>query len=110
MSPRIDPIILKQQVDALLKTLTDINVDGDEMVPAVTMAAAAPARGMVPPAASLALTDVQHRICIRVINVFETGKVEGDYGAISLFHDGPNRIQQVTYVAHRRPSTGTSAN
>jgi chitosanase len=97
MSPRIDPIILKQQVIALLKTLTDINVEGDEMAAALPMAAAAPARGMAAPAASLALTDAQHRICIRVINVFETGKVEGDYGSISLFHDGPNRIQQVTY-------------
>jgi chitosanase len=104
MSPRVDPAILKQQVDALLRTLADINAEADEMAvgetpvmamaaaPALDMAAAAAA-----PSGSLALTDTQRRICIRVINVFETGKVEGDYGAISLFHDGPNRIQQVTY-------------
>ncbi|MGO4841062.1 chitosanase, partial [Rhizobiaceae sp. 2RAB30] len=36
-------------------------------------------------------------ICERVINVFETGTPEGKYGAISIFHDGPNRIRQVTY-------------
>lgn len=106
MSPRVDPAILKQQVDALLRTLADIDVEADEMAvsaaPAVIRAAAASApstaEAVVPAAStSLALSDAQRRICIRVINVFETGKVEGDYSAISLFHDGPNRIQQVTY-------------
>jgi chitosanase len=77
--------------------------DGLSEAPTLAMAAA-PAPGMAAteaaasaPSGSLALTDTQRRICVRVINVFETGKVEGDYGAISLFHDGPNRIQQVTY-------------
>ena len=65
MSPRIDPTVLKQQVDALLKTLADIKVEGDEMalgeVPAFAMAA--PALGMAAaqaaapaPSASLAVT------------------------------------------------------
>jgi len=43
------------------------------------------------------LTDSQRRICERVINVFETGRVEGDYGAISIYHDGPGGIRQITY-------------
>ena len=41
MSPRVDPVILKQQVDALLKTLADIDVEGNEIAPAPAMAAAA---------------------------------------------------------------------
>jgi len=37
------------------------------------------------------------RIIERVINVFETGKPEGKYGAIAIFHDGPHDIRQITY-------------
>lgn len=43
------------------------------------------------------LTDSQRRICERVINVFETGTPAGKYGAISIYHDGPNKIRQITY-------------
>jgi chitosanase len=43
------------------------------------------------------LTDTQKLICERVINVYETGTVEGKYGAISIYHDGPHRIRQITY-------------
>ena len=67
MSPRIDPTVLKQQVDALLKTLAEIKVEGDEMalgeVPAFAMAPPVPALGMAAaqaaapaPSASLAVT------------------------------------------------------
>jgi len=42
MSPRIDPAVLKQQVDALLKTLADINVGGDEMALGEAPASASP--------------------------------------------------------------------
>ena len=45
----------------------------------------------------LKLTDRQRRICERVINVFETGSPAGKYGAISIYHDGPNKIRQITY-------------
>ena len=59
MSARIDPAILKQQVDALLKTLADINVEGDEMAlgeaPALAMAAAPPALDMAATAAASAV-------------------------------------------------------
>lgn len=48
-------------------------------------------------ATSPVLTQSQRRICERVINVFETGTPDGRYGAISIFHDGPNRIRQITY-------------
>lgn len=37
------------------------------------------------------------RIIERVINAFETGKADGDYGAIVIFHDGPHNIRQITY-------------
>jgi chitosanase len=43
------------------------------------------------------LTSQQKRICEQVINVFETGSVQGDYGSISIFPDGPGKIRQVTY-------------
>ena len=43
------------------------------------------------------LTLQQKRICEQIINAFETGSAEGDYSAISIFHDGPNNIRQVTY-------------
>lgn len=47
--------------------------------------------------AGVVLTPEQRRICERVLNVFETGSVQGNYAAISIFHDGPNHIRQVTY-------------
>ena len=33
----------------------------------------------------------------RIINVFETGSIKGDYSNISIFHDGPGKIRQITY-------------
>lgn len=32
-----------------------------------------------------------------VINVFETGSIEGDYSEVSIFNDGPNDVRQITY-------------
>lgn len=43
------------------------------------------------------LTTGQKRLLERVINVFETGKPEGGYSAISIFNDGPHDIRQITY-------------
>jgi Glycosyl hydrolase family 46 len=43
------------------------------------------------------LTPQQKRICERVINAFETGDADGDYGNISIYSDGPHDIRQVTY-------------
>jgi chitosanase len=43
------------------------------------------------------LTAKQKRICEQVINVFETGSVQGNYAMIAIFPDGPNRIRQITY-------------
>jgi chitosanase len=43
------------------------------------------------------LTTQQKRICEQIVNIFETGKAEGDYSAIAIFHDGPHGIRQVTY-------------
>ena len=39
----------------------------------------------------------QKRIIERVVNVFETGTTDGDYGAISIYSDGPHDIRQITY-------------
>ena len=43
------------------------------------------------------LTEQQKRIIEQVVNVFETGRVTGDYGAIARFADGPHGVRQVTY-------------
>lgn len=52
------------------------------------------------------LTDKQKRIIRQVINVFETGQVEGDYGAISIYPDGPGNMYQITYGSHQTTETG----
>lgn len=43
------------------------------------------------------LTKDQKSIIVKVINCFETGKPQGDYGAIAIFNDGPHNIRQITY-------------
>ena len=43
------------------------------------------------------LTASQKLVCERIVNVFETGSVRGDYGNISIFNDGPGKIRQITY-------------
>jgi len=34
---------------------------------------------------------------LQVINIFETGKAEGDYGNITILPDGPGGMKQITY-------------
>ena len=43
------------------------------------------------------LTPIQRDLIERVINIIETGSPEGDYGAISIYADGPHDIRQITY-------------
>jgi chitosanase len=43
------------------------------------------------------LTAEQKRICEQVINVFESGAPQGNYGVISIYKDGPHNMRQVTY-------------
>lgn len=43
------------------------------------------------------LTANQKRLMTRVINVFETSTIDGDYSNISIYHDGPHDIRQITY-------------
>jgi chitosanase len=43
------------------------------------------------------LTSQHRRVIEQVINVFETGSPQGDYGAISIYADGPHDIRQITY-------------
>jgi len=59
------------------------------------MAAAAPQP--VPATGGINLTSSQRLLCERIISVFETGSIRGDYSNISIYHDGPNRIRQITY-------------
>lgn len=37
------------------------------------------------------------RLIQHIINVFETGTPDGDYGAISIYPDGPHDVRQITY-------------
>lgn len=43
------------------------------------------------------LTPEQKSICEQVINVFESGSAQGNYGTISIYCDGPHKQRQVTY-------------
>lgn len=43
------------------------------------------------------LTNTQRRLIERVISTIETGRPEGNYGAISIYADGPHGIRQITY-------------
>jgi chitosanase len=98
--PEISPEIEKQ-LQALMDAARAVQSTVQE---GMVQGAAAPAtaqahspRADTAAGATLNLTDAQRRICERVINVFETGTVEGKYGAISIYHDGPNGIRQITY-------------
>lgn len=100
MSTRFDATIIRQQILALLETLAGCEATGEASGRGRPLAMRPPEAATAFAAASaggLALTEAQRRICIRVINIFETGTVAGDYGAISIYHDGPSNIQQVTY-------------
>jgi hypothetical protein len=101
MSAHIAVAKVRQQLLALLATLsedqTSVGESTRQRSPMPGPQAATPAFAAATPAGGLVLTDAQRRICIRVINVYETGSFEGDYGAISIFNDGPNDIPQVTY-------------
>lgn len=39
----------------------------------------------------------QRSLIERIINTIETGRPQGDYGAISIYADGPHNIRQITY-------------
>ena len=43
------------------------------------------------------LTPAQKAIIERIVNALETGRPQGDYGAIAIFNDGPHGIRQLTY-------------
>jgi chitosanase len=43
------------------------------------------------------MSDVIKNKIQKIVNVFESGTPDGDYGCISLYEDGPNGIKQITY-------------
>jgi chitosanase len=43
------------------------------------------------------LESSQKSVIERVINCFESGTADGDYGCISVYADGPHNIRQITY-------------
>lgn len=80
-----------QQLEANVAQLAGLIAKPGPAAP-VAAAAAAGASGL-----SIGLTPDQRRICERIINVYETGSIRGDYASISIFADGPHGIRQVTY-------------
>jgi len=34
---------------------------------------------------------------VQIVDVFETGKPQGDYGQVSIYPDGPGNVRQITY-------------
>lgn len=55
------------------------------------------------------LTPEQKLICIRVVNVFETGSIIGDYGNISIYKDGPGGMRQITFGRSQTTEYGNLA-
>lgn len=47
------------------------------------------------------LTTEQKRLIERIVNVLESGRPLGDYGAIEVFANGPHGIRQLTYGRSR---------
>ena len=43
------------------------------------------------------LSKDQKSLILRVINCFESGSPEGNYGALSIYADGPHGTRQITY-------------
>jgi chitosanase len=43
------------------------------------------------------LTPQQKCLCELLVNAFETGRTQGDYGALVVMADGPGGVRQVTY-------------
>jgi len=39
----------------------------------------------------------------QILNVFETGKPEGDYSNVSIFHDAPGEVRQITFGRSQVP-------
>ncbi|MGY8662414.1 chitosanase [Bradyrhizobium sp. UFLA05-109] len=94
-----DPDIhaLQQAIEALMKAAVQLNETSRQLsqIKPSTPAAAAAAGGEG--ATAMQLNADQRLICERVINCFETGSIQGDYSDITIFHDGPGMIRQITY-------------
>lgn len=55
------------------------------------------------------LTSKQKALITKVVNVFESGKPEGNYGIIAIFNDGPHDIRQITYGRSQTTEYGNLA-
>lgn len=95
---------LAQALDAVVKaaerldeTANRIGQIGPDRQNGTLVSFAAATEGGGAGATAIALTADQRVICERVINVFESGSIQGNYSAISIYADGPNNIRQVTY-------------
>jgi chitosanase len=89
--------VLRELVDAAQRIESAVALLGAQSASQASGTYRASADDGVAAAAGLILTAAQRQICERVLNVFETGSIQGNYAAISIFHDGPNHIRQVTY-------------
>ncbi len=99
MLRRADTQPTQQQLTRLHAAVATIDSSIEALVAALKVGrpASQPDTAVASAVATLELTAGQRRVCERVINVWETGTARGRYGTIAIFHDGPNRIQQITY-------------
>ena len=88
---------LRQALDAMVQAAHRISSAIDHVYAPAPAASAAADEAEPLGLAAVSLTPEQRLICERVINVFETGSIRGNYGAISIFADGPNDVRQITY-------------
>ena len=85
------------EIEEAIESASRVHAEARSLEPAPSPTAAAAAPQPVPATGGMNLTSSQKLICERIINVFETGSIGGDYGDISIYPDGPNRIRQITY-------------
>jgi chitosanase len=85
------------EIEEAIEAVSPVHAEARGLEAAPTQMAAAAAPKPVPATGGMTLMPSQKLICERIINVFETGSARGDYGNISIYPDGPNRIRQITY-------------
>lgn len=77
-----------------------------DALPAPAPTAPPPAPIPAPPLPPDTVPPVKKRLIERVLNAIETGSADGDYGDVTILHDGPGNIRQITYGRSQTTETG----
>jgi len=86
-------------IDNALLIVREPDVSQDISLAPAAVKAAASRRLAMARATGIHLTASQRLVCDRIINVFETDVIEGNYADVTILHDGPGKIRQITYGA-----------